>query len=62
MNVHAANISTRRFFIMLLFFYFTVKFICAEPHFDWNNNWDPKFDRAIYGDLEDGGDEGGDDD
>jgi hypothetical protein len=29
---------------------------------DWQEWHDPKFDLKLYGDLEEGGDEGGDDD
>lgn len=60
--MQCVNISTKRILQAILAFYFITTFICANPPLDWNDHWDPKFDRALYGDLEDGGEEGGDDD
>ncbi|CAD8072209.1 unnamed protein product [Paramecium primaurelia] len=34
----------------------------TKPRFDWQDYHDPKFEQKTYGDLEEGGDEGGDDD
>ena len=62
MNMLSMNISTKRILAAMFFFYLTVTFICVDPPLDWNDHWDPKFDKALYGDLEDGGEEGGDDD
>ena len=36
--------------------------VYEKPLADWQDNHDPKFDSKLYGDLEEGGDEGGDDD
>lgn len=45
----------------LLFFGFY--FLVFTPgNFDWSENWDPKHDLKLYGELEEGGDEGGDED
>ena len=62
MNTEGAKISTKRVLYLLVAFWMTVSFLTCDPVLDWNEHWDLKFDRALYGDLEDGGDEGGDDD
>jgi hypothetical protein len=62
MTVQGGWISLKRALSFMLAFYLTVNLVCTEPVLDWNDHWDPKFDKALYGDLEDGGDEGGDDD
>ena len=62
MNTHAINISTIRILSVIFLFYFVRNFIHQTYQWDWNENYDPKFDKAIYGDLEDGGEEGADDD
>lgn len=36
--------------------------VYTKPRFDWQDYHDPKFEQKTYGDLEEGGDEGGDDD
>ena len=62
MNPKAANISTKRVLQVLLAFWLLNALVIVNPPLDWADHWDPKVDRAIYGDLEDGGEEGGDDD
>lgn len=38
------------------------KFLFEKPRFDWQDSSEPKHEYKVYGDLEEGGDEGGDDD
>lgn len=47
------------FAIAFFGFYFLV---FDAGNMDWFENWDPKHDLKLYGELEEGGDEGGDDD
>lgn len=37
-------------------------FLYERPPRDWSDSHDPKFETKLYGDLEEGGSEGGDDD
>lgn len=51
----------RRAGAFLLFSYLFAQYY-GKPRFDWQDYHDPKFEQKTYGDLEEGGDEGGDDD
>ena len=52
----------KRMSIFTLLFYGFYLFIFEAGNYDWNETWDPKHDLKMYGELEEGGDEGGDDD
>lgn len=50
-----------RYGIFSLLFFGFYFFIFEQGNPDWSENLDPKHDLRLYGDLEEGGEEGGDD-